>query len=92
MNMITKQIELIARIDQLIRLQATGTPLELASRLHVSKAKLYRIIDIMKAFNAPITYDFSVQSFVYETAVGFHFGFYEQELHNGTSHQVHLEH
>ncbi len=84
MNMITKQIALIARMDQLIRLQATGAPLEFASRLNISKAKLYRIIDIMKEFNAPVAYDFSLQSFVYEEAVSFQFGFYEQTLNSDT--------
>lgn len=80
MNLITKQISLIERIDQLVRLQGTGSPKELATRLNISKAKLYRIIDIMKALNAPIVYDFAIQSFVYEEAVGFRCGFYVREL------------
>ncbi|EZH74896.1 hypothetical protein ATO12_09150 [Aquimarina atlantica] len=80
MNIIIKQIEMIERIDRLIRLQATGTPVELASRLGMSRAQTYRIIDIMKELNAPITYDFTIQSFVYEESVGFKFGFYTKEL------------
>ncbi|KZS39570.1 hypothetical protein AWE51_07910 [Aquimarina aggregata] len=79
MNILIKQIELIDRIDQLIRLQATGTPESLAHRLGVSKTKLYRIINIMKDLNAPILYDVAIQSFVYEAAVGFQFGFYDKE-------------
>ncbi|KZS38704.1 hypothetical protein AWE51_14035 [Aquimarina aggregata] len=79
MNTLIKQIEVIERIDQLIRLQATGTPEVLAYRLGVSKTKLYRIINIMKDLNAPILYNVAAQSFVYEEAVGFQFGFYEKQ-------------
>lgn len=80
MNVIIKQIELIQRIDQLIRLQATGSPEQLADRLEISKAKLYRIINVMRELNAPIIYNPSVQSFIYEKAVGFRFGFYRREM------------
>lgn len=78
MNVVIKQIELIERIDQLIRLQATGNPIELAERLQISKTKLYRTINTMRALNAPIVYDMSLQSFMYEEAVGFSFGFYHK--------------
>ena len=71
-----KNIEMIERIDRLIRMQATGSPEYLASRLGISKPTLYRIIRTMKTLNAPVIYDFSVQSFVYEKDVGFQFGFF----------------
>ncbi|WP_158250428.1 hypothetical protein [Aquimarina sp. I32.4] len=67
------------RIDQLIRLKATGTPLELASKLGVSKTKLYRVIRTMKALNAPMEYDVTLQSYVYVKAVGFKFGFHSRD-------------
>lgn len=76
MNLMVKQIRLIERVDQLIRLQATGTPEELISKLGISKTKLYRIINTMKTLNAPIEYDITLQSFVYVEPVGFTFGFY----------------
>ncbi|WP_109301754.1 HTH domain-containing protein [Aquimarina sp. AU474] len=76
MNVIIKQIELIERVDQLIRLQATGCPISLSQRLGVSRTTLYRLINTMKELNAPVTYDPAAQSFVYEEAVGFQFGFY----------------
>ncbi len=79
MSMIIKQIETIERIDQLIRMQATGPVDELAERLNISKTKLYRIINIMKSLGAPVLYDVGQQSFVYEEAVGFRFGFYVKE-------------
>ncbi len=76
MNILIKQIELIQRIDRLVRMQATGTGEELAYKLGVSKTKLYRILNIMKELNAPIEYNPSLQSFVYEKEVGFRFGFF----------------
>ncbi len=82
MNGIIKQIELIERIDQLIRLQATGCPISLSQKLGVSKTTLYRLINTMKELNAPIVYDTSIQSFIYNKAVGFWFGFYHQEYQN----------
>ncbi len=76
MKIIMKHVELIERIDRLIRLQATGTPEELAKRLGISKTKLYRMIHMMKELNAPVEYDFAIQSFTYVKEVGFRFGFY----------------
>ncbi|WP_103864114.1 hypothetical protein [Aquimarina sp. I32.4] len=62
MNVIIKQIKTIERMDQLIRLRATGAPETFAHRLGVSKTKLYRTIDIMKTLEAPIVYNVTLQS------------------------------
>lgn len=70
---------MIERIDQLIRLQATGSPPELASKLGISKTKLYRIINIMRELDAPIEYDIVTQRFSYAKTVDFKFGFYIKE-------------
>ncbi|WP_025743417.1 hypothetical protein [Aquimarina pacifica] len=78
MNVI-KYIEFIERIDQLVRLKATGTPTELASKLGVSKGKLYRIINTMKALDAPISYNNTIQCYVYDEAVDFRFGFFDKK-------------
>jgi len=79
---VTKQINLIKRVDQLIRLQATGNPEKLACKLEVSRSKLYRIINMMKEFNAPIEYDVMLETFVYKKEVTFTFGFYSQNERN----------
>ncbi len=79
MNILIKQIALIQRIDRLVRLQATGTGEELAYKLGVSKTKLYRILNTMKQLDAPIEYDYSIQSFVYSESVGFRFGFFAKQ-------------
>ena len=75
MNIIIKQIKLIERIDKLVRLQATGTPDQFATKLGISKTKLYRIIKTMKGLNAPLKYNPSKQSFVYNKPVSFNCGF-----------------
>ncbi|WP_281991056.1 hypothetical protein [Aquimarina aggregata] len=82
MSSIIKHIQIIDRIDQLIRLQATGSPEVFADRLGVSKTKLYRILNTMKALNAPIVYDMTLQSFIYQEEVNFACGFYEKEINN----------
>lgn len=79
MNVIMKNIELMERIDQLVRMKATGNPVELAKRLGISKTKLYRTIKTMKALNAPLEYDCSMQSYIYVKTVGFKFGFFTKE-------------
>jgi len=79
MKIIIKHIKLMEQIDQLIRLQATGTPENLANRLGISKAKLFRLIGVMKELNAPIEYSIHTTSYVYEESVGFSFGFYNNK-------------
>ncbi|PKV48447.1 hypothetical protein ATE84_0446 [Aquimarina sp. MAR_2010_214] len=79
MKIITKYIKIIERMDQLIRLQATGPPEDFASRLCLSKTKFYRMLKLMKKLDAPIIYDIDIKSFVYEEPVGFSFGFYAYE-------------
>lgn len=82
MSAFIRKIEMINRIDQLIRLQATGTPNELASKLGISKTKLYRLLNIMRDLNAPVEYDFSNQNFIYEEdVIYFRFGFYSEKLY-----------
>ncbi|WP_035096159.1 HTH domain-containing protein [Aquimarina megaterium] len=76
MDCMIKHIKIIERMDQLIRLQATGSPEKFAQRLGISRTKLYRMIKLMRALNAPIEYDTVIQSYVYTEAVGFTFGFY----------------
>lgn len=77
MNIILQQIEVMSRMDQLIRMQATGSPVMLSKKLGVSKTTVYRIINTMKALEAPVLYDTTVQSFVYDKPTKFTFGFYE---------------
>ncbi|WP_109436651.1 hypothetical protein [Aquimarina sp. AU119] len=78
MNIIIKHIELIKQIDQSVRLQTTGSPEGFACQLGISKAKLYRVIEMMKTLDAPIEYDPTIESFIYAKTVAFIFGFYKE--------------
>lgn len=69
------QIKRIERIDQLIRMKATGSPKELAKRLEISRSTLYNILDFMKTQGVEIYYCAERQSFCYKKDVYFCFGF-----------------
>jgi predicted DNA-binding transcriptional regulator YafY len=64
MNFI-KQIERIQKVNHLIRLQRTGTPEELASKLGVSKRQLYNVLDFLKENGASLVYSRERQTFYY---------------------------
>lgn len=53
-------------MNRLLQRRATGTPNEFASRLGVSRTRLYEMIDELKSYGAPISYSKSVQTFYYE--------------------------
>lgn len=80
MRQLTKQIALLERVDQLIRLKATGSPKQLAERLQVSEATVFRIIETMKEMNAPVCYNIAIQSYSYTETAKFTCGFFVQEL------------
>lgn len=75
MQSVIEKMELIERVHHLIRRRATGTPAELAQRVDISEAKLYRLMDLMKSLGAPIVYSFTSQSYIYEYRVDYSFGF-----------------
>lgn len=60
------EINLLERLDQLIRLKATGTPCELAQRLDISEREVYRIIADLRSKDVKITYCKKRQSYFYE--------------------------
>ncbi len=70
-----EKLRLIERIDQLIRLKATGSADQLASRLGISRSTLYEILECMRNMDAEITYCRDQCTFYYETdkilAIGF---------------------
>ncbi len=75
MNTLLKQIELIEQVDQIICSGFTGTPLELAMRLKVSRRRLLRTLNVMKQLNAPIVFDSQLKSYCYTEVGQFFFGF-----------------
>ena len=80
MNKLLQQIELIERIDRLIRLKGTGTPKTFAKRLAISEASLYRLIDTIKEMGAPVEFSVRYQSYIYSDEVNFMCGFFLKEL------------
>ncbi len=58
--------ELLERVDQLIRLKATGSPKKFAEKLEVSERKIYRIIQTLKDIGCPVVYDSYIGSYKYE--------------------------
>ena len=61
-----EQIALFKRLDGLIRRKSTGTPEQLASRLEISRASVFRYINELKGVGAPIQYCKVRQSYYYE--------------------------
>ena len=53
---IFEEVNLLTRFDQLIRLKATGTPLNLAKKLALSKRQVFRYILEMKEMGCKIDY------------------------------------
>lgn len=59
-------LDRITKLNRLIKQEKTGTPEMFASRLGVSRTRLYEIIDEIKSRGAPIAYDKARQTFYYE--------------------------
>jgi AraC-like DNA-binding protein len=75
------------RIDQLIRLKATGSPKELSNKLGISESHLYRIIRKMKEdAHCPIVFSKIENSYIYTNngrlVVEFNFHIIEKESLN----------
>ena len=65
MNIIDTKNKL-ERIDQLIKMKATGTPKELAKKLNTTERNVYRIIKQLKVIGCPIYFDKERKSYCYE--------------------------
>ena len=77
---LNSRLTLLMRIHSLINRKGTGTPIEFASRLNVSRATLFRLLkDLREAFSAPINYSKTKQSYYYEKDYQFHVSFGEWE-------------
>jgi len=54
MKTIENMLNLLERADQLIRLEATGTPEDFAEALGISRSSLFRLLDDLKSMKAPL--------------------------------------
>lgn len=64
-------LDLIDRLDGLIRRKATGKPSELARRLNVCERKVYQLIDTLRNLGAPVEYCPHRESYYYTSDVEF---------------------
>lgn len=72
----SKMVDRLHRIDQLVRMKATGQPHELAQKLGLSPSTVYEYLDIMRGvLAAPIRYCHSRRSYVYDQDGKVHLGF-----------------
>ena len=58
----------LERLDQLIRLKATGSPDELAEKMGTSKRTIFRTINDLKEIGCPIYFDKHKNSYCYQYA------------------------
>jgi len=84
----TRKIEKIKQLDEHLKLRATGNPDEFCTILNISKRQLFRIIEELKDYGAPIAYSRSLRTFYYkendfEIKISFSFRFItDQEERN----------
>jgi hypothetical protein len=62
-----QQLHMLQRMHRLIHLKSTGNPDNFAKKLNISRPTLYRYLEELKGFGAPIMYCKDRESFCYET-------------------------
>lgn len=60
-----KNLERLQQIHSLIEVERTGSPLELARRMHISERLVYNLIEQLRDFKAAICYDRSRKTYYY---------------------------
>jgi len=68
-----KNLERLQQVHGLIKSETTGSPSNLANRLHVSERLVYNLIEQLKDFNANICYDRSRKTYYYSEDFQLHF-------------------
>lgn len=61
-----EKLNTVERVDQLIRMKATGSARDLASRLQISKTTVYEILEVMRGMGAEIDYCKTKRSYYYK--------------------------
>jgi hypothetical protein len=80
MSKFFETLDLIDRLDGLIRRKATGKPSELARRLNVCERKVYQLIEMLKDLGAPVEYSSERESYYYAAEVEFHRTLFVQKV------------
>ncbi len=60
-----KQLERLQKVHKLIKQQNTGTPFELANKLHISERELYRLLEYLKEADASISFTRNSNTYYY---------------------------
>jgi len=82
MNFIEKT-RLIERIDQLIRMKATGSASDLASRIGIGRSTVYEVLEVMKNMGAEIEYCNQKRSYCYSCDKILAIGFVDRKMIKG---------
>lgn len=61
-----KHIERLQRLHNLIKMECTGSPTEIAERLHISERTVYYLLDQLRDYDAQIRYDRGRKTYYYE--------------------------
>ncbi len=78
-----EKLQVIERVDSLIKRKGTGTAEDLANKLGVSRRCVFDIIDVMKRMDAPIVYNTRRKSYEYEKPCKLMIGFVESQKIKG---------
>ena len=60
-----KQLERCHILHELLEKENTGSPLQLAQKLNISRSHLYRLLETFKDYGAAISYSRKLQTFYY---------------------------
>ncbi len=77
-----KYLDLMERMDQMIRFRCTGDATEFSNRLGISRRQLYYYIEELKYLGLPISYDRNGKTFFYEKRCMLKIDVYVKELHD----------
>ncbi len=70
-----QKMQVIDRVDGLIKLKSTGTADDLSRRLCVSRRTVYNILELMRSMGAPIEYCQIRRTYYYSYQCDFVIGF-----------------
>lgn len=68
-----ERLQTVKRIHEWIRIRGTGSPNELARRINVSRATLFRLLEYLSSLGADIAYDNANQTYYYVNDFNFSF-------------------
>ena len=74
------KLEKLRHLDFLIRLEATGSPVELAEKMQVSERTVFYNVKLLKELGAKIKFDRSRNSYVYISDKRLVIGYFEKNL------------